>query len=41
LLSQGTELSRRLIDQMVAVEQQTGAILKVYVLRKAIQSGKN
>ncbi len=41
LLSQGAELSRRLIDQMVAVEQQTGAGLKVYVLRKAIQSGKN
>jgi putative two-component system response regulator len=41
LLSQGTELSRRLIDQMVAVEQQTGVGLKVYVQRKAIQSGKN
>jgi len=34
LLSQGAELSRRLIDQMVAVEQQTGANLKVYVQRK-------
>jgi putative two-component system response regulator len=41
LLSRGCDLSRRLIDQLVAVEQQTGACLKVHVQRNAIQPGKN
>ncbi len=35
LLSQGCLLSRRLIDQMVAVEQQSGASLRVHVQRKS------
>ena len=35
LLSHGCELTRRLIDQLVAVEQQTGASLKVHVQRTA------
>jgi putative two-component system response regulator len=34
LLSQGSELTRRLIDQLVAVEQQTGVSMKVHVQRK-------
>jgi putative two-component system response regulator len=34
LLSQGGELTRRLIEQMAAVEQQTGGKLKVHVQRK-------
>lgn len=35
LLSQGGVLTRRLIDQLVAVEQQTGFRLKVHVQRKS------
>jgi response regulator RpfG family c-di-GMP phosphodiesterase len=34
LLSRGSELTRRLIDQLVAVEQQTSVALKVHVQRK-------
>jgi putative two-component system response regulator len=39
LLSRSCELTRRLIDQLVAVEQQTGANLKVHVQRNAMQPG--
>lgn len=34
LLSKGSAMTRRLIDQLVAVEQQSGAILKVHVHRE-------
>jgi response regulator RpfG family c-di-GMP phosphodiesterase len=37
LLSKGTVLNRRLIDQLVAVEQQIGTSLRVFVTRTKIQ----